>query len=64
MTEWLSIAAKVKRNPEKKYLIFCLFASHGMIKNNEQVVICNEFKPYLEKWTSENQNEKVADVRN
>ena len=48
MTEWLKIAKRVKDNPNKKYFIFCLFAGHGMIHNNEQVLLCKDFKEYKE----------------
>ena len=46
MTEWLKIVERIKNDRQKRYLVFCLFAGHGMIKDNEQVVLCNSFQQY------------------
>ena len=40
---WRSVAATIKKNPTKKYLLFSLFAGHGMIVRNSQVLLTNEF---------------------
>ena len=34
---------KIRNDKANNYLLFCLFAGHGMISNNEQVILMNEF---------------------
>lgn len=36
--------ARLKAEPNKKFLIFCLYASHGVIQDNQQMILCNEYE--------------------